>query len=243
MKLSDTIILAAQTPRSNAYVQAMAQKGINIKAAVVFGESSTTKPGQTTYVPDRNWPDAPVFLPDLSVPLHEALDQVCEKVSYVTASHINDSAISEKFEELSPKLVIYSGYGAQIVGEPLLDTGIPFLHLHAGWLPDFRGSTTTYYHLLATGDCGVSAILFKKDIDTGPILARKKFPKPPRHMDIDYLYDSAIRADLLVDVLKHYGTHAELPEVTTQDPEDGDTYYVIHPVLKHIAIHSLDKFK
>ena len=241
MKLVDTIMFAAQTPRSNAYAQAMAQKGINIKAAVVFGESSAAKPGQAKYVPDTNWPESPVFLPDLSISLDDALNRITNSVIHVDASHINDQVISDQLNDLSPNLVIYSGYGAQIVGSHLLDTEIPFLHLHAGWLPDFRGSTTTYFHLLDTGNCGVSAIRLEKEIDTGPILSRKTFARPPSNVDIDYLYDSAIRADLLTDVLMYYANHNNLPVVTSQRPEEGDTYYVIHPVLKHISILSLSK--
>lgn len=240
MTIENTIMLAANTPRSNAYAQAIYQAGMRIKSAVVFGEKSTVKPGQAKYVPEKNWEDAPVFLPDLSVSLDESLGRACESNIHIAASHVNDKIVKETIVGLAPDLVIYSGYGAQIVGEDLLKTGIPFLHLHAGWLPDFRGSTTTYYHLLSTGDCGVSAILFEKGIDTGPILARKKYPKPPRCLDIDYLYDSSIRADLLVDVLAHYVSHDKLPKALLQSPKDGDTYYVIHPVLKHISILSLD---
>ena len=240
MKLNDTVIIAAQTARTNAYAQALKHAGISLKGAVVFGEPNTKKAGQAAYVPENTWPDAPVFMPDLSQSLDESLAKVTERVVAVQAAHVNDPPVLEALADFDAELIIYSGYGSQIVGESLLDMGAPLLHLHAGWLPEFRGSTTTYYHLLATGDCGVSAIFLEKEIDTGPILARKRYPRPPAQLDIDYLYDGAIRADLLVDVLAGYGRNGALPHVATQTPTDGNNYYVIHPVLKHLALLSLD---
>ena len=239
VNLSGTAMVAARTARSKAYAQALAQRGIRIKAAVVFGDNQQPKAGQSGTVPERNWTDSPVYLSDLAVPLTQTLDQVCDSVTDVVASHVNDTAVVEALASFSPELIIYSGYGSQIVGDRLLAMKSPFLHLHAGWLPDFRGSTTTYYHLLASRNCAVSALLLEKGIDTGRIVARKRYPKPPAGLDIDYLYDGAIRGDLLAEVLAHYGVHGEFPEAIDQTPAEGNTYYVIHPVLKHIAILSL----
>lgn len=243
MYLKDVVILAAQTARSNAYLQAIHNQGLSLGGAVLFGDGQGTKPGQTNDVPQPSSGTSQVFLPDLSIPVEKILSRVCNNIKEVNASHVNDQIIAQELSSFAPKLVIYSGYGSQIVGEHLLRPDAPFLHIHSGWLPDFRGSTTTYYHLLVTGTCGVSAILLEKDIDTGPIVARKEYPKPPAGMDIDYIYDTAIRADLLVEVLKHFGKHGRLPELTNQSKEDGNTYYIIHPVLKHKAILSLKKEK
>ena len=55
--------------------------------------------------------------------------------------------------------------------------------------------------------------------------------------EIDYGFDPKIRSNLLVDVLKELvskGTHAMERQKTGQ----GETYYIIHPVLKHIAVLS-----
>lgn len=240
MNLSNTVMLAASTSRTNAYAQVMYEHNIVIKAAILFQDDYGQKAGQSNYVPERNWLDSPVFLPDISQSVSESLQKVCNNIIVVSAGHVNDGAVSEALKALFPELVIYSGYGSQIVGENILSSCSKLLHLHAGWLPDFRGSTTIYYHLLETGDCGVSAILLEKDIDMGPILARKYYPCPPPDLDIDYLYDGAIRADLLVNVLKHYWLHGVLPSIEKQNPNEGATYYIIHPVLKHIAKLSLE---
>lgn len=82
---------------------------------------------------------------------------------------------------------------------------------------------------------GASSLFLNAEIDAGPVLQRRRFPPPPDRLAIDHIYDSAARARVLVDTLKSYiatgSWNFELPENT-----GGETYYVIHPVLKHIAI-------
>ena len=137
-------------------------------------------------------------------------------------------------------MVIYSGFGGQIVSDKLLDFGIPFLHVHSGWLPEYRGSTTIYYSLLQDFECGVSAILMDKNIDDGPIIKRRIYPPPPKGMNIDYLYDNAIRANLLIEALESWLVDGCFSDGTQQTEEDASTYYVIHPLLKHIALLALE---
>ena len=64
----------------------------------------------------------------------------------------------------------------------------------------------------------------------------RHYPPPPGGFDVDYKYDRAIRADLLVEVLRSYGAEGALSPIPNTGP--GRTYYVIHPVLKHIALLS-----
>jgi len=74
-------------------------------------------------------------------------------------------------------------------------------------------------------------------IDSGPIMIRRNFPAPPDRQLIDHYYDAAARATVLVETLKLWQKQQdwlfELP-----DNAGGDTYYIIHPVLKHLAIMS-----
>jgi methionyl-tRNA formyltransferase len=48
------------------------------------------------------------------------------------------------------------------------------------------------------------------------------------------VYDPYIRSETLVDVLKK--NILEKNEFKKQKPSEGNTYYIIHPVLKHIAL-------
>ena len=101
-----------------------------------------------------------------------------------------------------PELVIYSITGGQIVSDELLGIGPRFLHMHPGWLPDFKGSTTIYYSILNGELPSVTGLFLDKNIDTGPILHRQIFSLPPKWMDFDNTYDSLIRSEVLCRILK-----------------------------------------
>ena len=87
--------------------------------------------------------------------------------------------------------------------------------------------------MIDEGKCGVSAFIMDEGIDTGSIIYQKEF-SVPNHEFIDEVYDSHIRSETLLDVLNMnlLESSAHVP----QDPSKGETYYIIHPVLKHIAI-------
>tara|TARA_B100000315_G_C14530863_1_gene566084 strand:- start:271 stop:996 length:726 start_codon:yes stop_codon:yes gene_type:complete len=233
MKLHGVLFLAAFTPRSQAYAQAMAKADLYPEHVLFYGSSDGVLPGQSNKITSSDSGEQS-FYPDFS----EKLEKTAEKNSWdcktLSASHINEQAIFDELSNIKPKLVIYSGYGSQIVKPELLNLA-SFLHIHSGWLPEYRGSTTLYYSWLKEGYCGVSAILLRKSIDTGPIIARKKYPPPPPGVDPDYVYDSAIRSDLLIDVIQEHSRHNKFDNLLNQ-PLVGNNYYVIHPVLKHIAL-------
>ena len=88
---------------------------------------------------------------------------------------------------------------------------------------------------------GVSAIMLDRDIDTGPVVARRRYPRPLSTMNIDQVYDAAIRADLLVRTLNAYKKTGSLPPIDHQNPQQETPYYVIHPILKHLCILSLNE--
>ena len=111
-----------------------------------------------------------------------------------------------------------------------------FLHVHGGYLPDYKGSTTNYYTLLAEKSVGASSIFLTLDIDSGPILNRCKFPVPPDALELDHIYDSAARAKVLIQTLKDYQAKGEFSYIKNDKTEKANLYYIIHPVLKHLAI-------
>ena len=65
----------------------------------------------------------------------------------------------------------------------------------------------------------------------------RRYPLPPQGIDVDRLYDPAIRADLLIRVLRDMSAAAA--QAQPQDMRTGHTYFVVHPVLKHLALLSL----
>ena len=229
--------LAARTARSQAYAQAMAAQALQPERTVIFGPRDVGRAAAPVPASGETLPG--IFVPDLNECLEETLDRAAWSFSCVEADNVNDSAIESRLAESPAKLVIYSGFGGQIVGRGLLDASAPFLHMHCGWVPDYRGSTTVYYSLLREQQCAVSAILLTADIDTGPIVARRRYPPPPLGLDIDYIYDNALRADLLINVLAEWRETRAFPVISSQSADEGTMYYVIHPVLKHLALLSL----
>lgn len=232
------IVLCGHTARSRSYVQAMQHYGLEPELVILYGEPSN-KPIQT----DRTLmleSDSELFCPDLSISLEESLASAGWNIHVCNAHDLHAPELLEVFRRVAPKLTVYSGYGGQLVPGKLIEAAGKMLHVHTGWLPEYRGSTTIYYSLLNENRCAASAILLDATIDTGPVVARKHYDAPRPGTDIDYLYDTALRADLLVDVLKKYSTTGTIGEVEEQGGEELP-YYVIHPLLKHIAILSVDE--
>ena len=77
-----------------------------------------------------------------------------------------------------------------------------------------------------------------KTLDTGDVVFQKDFPKPD-NIYVDDIFDAHIRSETLIEVLKNQ--ILENGKFTKQNPEEGETYFIIHPVLKHIAILSCVK--
>ena len=234
-RLEDVLLIAAHSARSQSYMQTLAAHGLLPAHALLLGQA----PQASAEPSEPACELMGVLLPDLGIPLSRTLADCEVPVTCLETRDINDPQVLDTVRALAPRLVIFSGYGGQIVKPPLIELGIPLLHVHSGWLPEYRGSTTVYYSLLEEGRCAASAILLDTCIDTGPVLARKRYPAPPLGTDIDRRYDTAIRADLLLEVLRRYQSSRELQVLEQQDAERGGTYYVIHPVLKHLALLSL----
>ncbi|WP_438858443.1 formyltransferase family protein [Achromobacter spanius] len=235
MILNKVVMLAAHTARSQAYIQTLVAHGLLPVKVILLAPPENTSPRQARPQPDV----ASLILPNLD----ESINATCARASIPTVElgtrDINSMEVAEATSAAQADVVIYSGYGGQIVADHVLALGPVFLHMHSGWLPAYRGSTTLYYALLNGDPPAVSALLLDKHIDTGPVVARRQYPKPPANIDVDSVYDAAIRADLLARVLKDYATSGQLSGERQQAGPDTNPYYVIHPVLKHLALLSL----
>ncbi len=241
--LHEIMFLAADTMRSRAYAQAMAARDLRVDSGLLVRSQQDRREGQAESVGAVSGEFGELFCPDLSINLAETMCRNCGRVDMLDTATVNHPSVVSRLRESGAKIAIYSGFGGEIVGTEVLDAGPALLHVHSGWLPDYRGSTTIYYSYLKEMTVGASALLLAADIDTGPIVARRRYPVPPADIDVDYAYDSMIRADLLCRVIEHYRDHGALPALTAQNPDDGTTYYVIHPVLKHIALDNIHKQK
>jgi len=148
---------------------------------------------------------------------------------------INSSEVVGMISNRPESVFIFSGFGGVLLHNNILEVGKKFLHVHGGYLPKYKGSTTNYYSLIDENTIGASSIFLTKEIDCGPVLLRKKFSAPKDRTEIDHIYDSEARSKVLIETLKQHvksgGWDFEL-----ESNKGGETFYIIHPVLKHLAI-------
>lgn len=230
--LNDTIYLCAPTLRSRAYAQIMHN-------ADIFPGTVLYLPGEE---PDWNGDSEInislgsdgdiVFYPDVTVKNHFNHEGINEH--FLPNSDINSEECINYLRSYSEKIVIYSGYGGVILRSPLFDLDKKFLHIHGGYAPSYRGSTAFYYSILDDRSVAATALWLEQDIDAGPIIARKKIGLDTKY-DIDYIIDPLLRASLLRDILQKRVEDGFYPE-GEHDNENSFTYFVIHPLLKHIAM-------
>ena len=245
MRMFDVAMIAADTSRSRVYIQSLIRNNLLPSFVIVLGnKASTVLPGQINSSDFENnnqdmeishdcWSEANN---NLLEPIQVTLKASSIEFEQLETSNIHDPAVIKTMHDRSESTFIYSGYGGVILRKELFLTGKKFLHVHGGYLPDYKGSTTNYYSLIVDNSIGASSLFLDENIDSGPVLRRKKFPPPEDRTQIDHLYDSAARAKVLIETLQEYINSGEFQ--CKKDLEKGETYYIIHPILKHIAILS-----
>ena len=240
--LTDVGFVAANTSRTRAYLAALERHDLlPIWTLLLDDESPAVMPGQADSAvvrwssPDHQatcWREVDF---DPNAPLEPWLQRLGLDYTKAGSRDINAAAVVDLIALSAPPVLIYSGYGGALLRNDVLETGKQFLHIHGGYLPDYKGSTTNYYSLLSEGSLGASALFLTAEIDSGPVLSRHRFPPPAERSEIDHIYDAAARAHVLVDTLSAYRERGEWC-FELKDNCGGTTHYIIHPVLKHLAI-------
>ncbi|MCB0344583.1 MAG: hypothetical protein KDD66_05685 [Bdellovibrionales bacterium] len=243
MKLDNLGVLLITNNRSRAYLQRMVHHRLLPAFAILLDNSpGGMLPGQTSAdVSPADTREASCAAASDRFQLNsETLQRTLERLeipfTLVSSSNPNDKVVTDALRARSESYWVYSGPGGAILSKSTLSIGKSFIHVHPGIVPRYRGSTTLYYSLLESGSCGASAIFLSADIDAGGVIATKEFPPPADRREIDYLYDPLIRSELLVDVLKQYARNGSFNCTTQSGP--AQTYYIMHPLLRHICILS-----
>lgn len=243
--MNDIAMMAADTSRSRVYVQSLVRNNLLPRFVLVLGnKANTVLPGQINNSDFENtnqdmeishdyWSEANN---NLLEPIQATLEASSIEFEQLETTNLHDPAVIKSICDRPESTFIYSGYGGVILRKELFLTGKKFLHVHGGYLPNYKGSTTNYYSLIVDNSIGASSLFLDEDIDSGPMLRRKKFPPPEDRTQIDHIYDSAARAKVLVETLQEYQNSGEFQ--CKADLEKGETYFIIHPILKHIAILS-----
>lgn len=229
------VLIGADTARARAYASAIERAGLGPVDGIFYG----TPAGSQQTRPDEGLQVGDLWLPNIATGVAGIFERNGWSCKWLTAEKINDPLCIEALRTSEAVLAIFAGRGGEIVSAEMLSQGVPVLHMHPGKLPQQRGSTTIYYSLLEGKQCSVSALLMDKEIDAGPVLAINSYPIPRRGMDVDVLYDCAIRADTLIGVLRHLQTTGTLPQAEPDATGQNGLYFVVHPLLKHLALLSL----
>ena len=231
------VLIGADTPRARAYATSLERAGLGPVEGVFYGEPSPAK--QRTASEGRMFGE--VWLPFFDASVADIFTRNGWPCRWLQAEKINNQLCVAALRESGASLAVFAGRGGEIVSSEVLDQGVPVLHMHPGRLPDQRGSTTIYYSILEGKSCAVSALLMDKEIDAGPVVAINAYAIPTSDVDVDVIYDCAIRADTMVKVLRHLRQHGELPRAKKSDKSAGRLFYVVHPLLKHLALLSSKK--
>lgn len=178
------------------------------------------------------------FAFDPEKPIVSSLKEYGLPFRELRASSINEKLVIDAVKSTTEEYFIYSGFGGIILRKEVLGIGKKFIHVHGGFLPYYKGSTCNYYSIINENFIGAGSIEMREAIDEGPVFISKKFKCPDNKRLIDHYYDPLIRAIVLIETMNVIGDKQDsnLKPLTEQV---SNMYYVIHPVLKHIAMLKL----
>ena len=218
--MSIGIILTSDV-RSKAYIQKTLNHQIHFEDIIFMNDGRTEKKYSENIIKLSKNYGFDISQSVMNTLLKNNLD--FKEFSFVD---INNPILIRYLQSLDTEFFIFTGGG--ILKHDILSSGVKFIHLHPGIAPSYRGSTCFYYSILNENYAGVTAYIMNKNLDTGDIIYQKKY--------LDNIFDPYIRSETLIELLENKST--PFTESIKQNPFDGETYYIIHPVLKHIAILS-----
>lgn len=222
MYLNKVAMVAADTTRTKYYLRELIRnKFFPTYVLLLLNYDEKLLPGQDSGESERE--------------LVELLKNAGIEYEISPNSDINSNEVLTIISNRVEPVFIFSGFGGVLLGDDILSSGKKFLHIHGGYLPDYKGSTTNYYSLINENTIGASSMFLTKEIDCGPVLLRKKFSPPKNRTEIDHIYDSEARAKVLIETLEYYVESGSF-NFELENNKGGETFYIIHPVLKHLSI-------
>ena len=223
------IILTPDT-RSKAYITKIIKNKIKIDEIIFLDDQRKEKKFKKNIIEESKKCGF-----DISKSVKNIINENNLMVKKFNFVDINNTKLIKYIKKSGVEFFIFTGGG--ILKEDILNCKSKFIHFHPGIVPKYRGSTCFYYSILKENNCGVTSFLMDKNLDTGDIIYQKKFKKPS-HEFIDDVYDAHIRSETMLDVLNKKLLNKKK---FRKQSKEGDTYYIIHPILKHIAILSCIK--
>lgn len=234
MRIDQIGLIGGNTTRTKAYLQTLFKNDIFInKCYIMSNNKNALLQEAKEYIDEVDNKDEKYF--SIKEPVLYTLRKYEIDYEIIESEDINSTIISDKIKTASEEFLIYSGFGGQILKEHLFELGKKYIHVHAGILPQYRGSTTVYYSMINENSCGASAIFLNPKIDEGDVITSDSYPIPTEEVNIDYIYEPWVRAKVLQKALEQYENNGNFNS-KSQTSEGENIYYIIHPVLKHIAL-------
>lgn len=234
------LLLCGDTSRARAYASKLQSLfGVKI-TGLIYGVDTNVSPKEPITPNDNTAKylnDLAVQIPNLNRNIIDAFIENDWEYIVEQARDVNSEVIISKINSLEADIVIFAGYGGQLLSKEHFANNRQYLHCHPGWLPLERGSTTLYYSILNDRDLSVTAFFMTAEIDKGKMVIRNNYPQPKTLVNIDTWVDNCLRADCLFQALEKIISGFEGFSKTKEEKEEE--FYVIHPLLKHIALLSL----
>ena len=133
--LKDIAMVAADTTRTICYLEKLAENKLLPNFVVVLiAEDNKILPGQKNLKSKNK--------------IFKILES--NRIQYTVSpdKDINSKAVIDIIKSRPESTFIFSGFGGVLLKKNILNTGKNFLHVHGGYLPDFKGSTTNYFSLI-----------------------------------------------------------------------------------------------
>lgn len=233
--LENVACVLAVSTRSLVYLQALQNEGILPQFCLILSEDKAELYDKFPIkITEKQYQYA-----DLSATIGDILNNHNVPYEVLGTKDINSEDALRRIKQIPQKYLIYSGYGGCILKRPLFEIDKKWIHVHAGRLPMYRGSTTAYYSILNEKKISATAIFMNAEIDKGNIICSDDFDVPDKGVNIDYLYEPYVRSKVLAKALKQYEKNGKFEE-HEQKMDKAETYFIIHPVLKHIALMGLE---
>jgi methionyl-tRNA formyltransferase len=240
--------LITNNNRSKAYVQNLLSRGFLPRVAICLDPGGKILPEHTEsdkMIGSETGQQLLRKCSDLDIEFDEkehvlaTLKKYNVKTILIKTLDINDPEVIKAVCAAETEYFVYSGPGGVLLNKTLLSQGKQFIHVHPGWLPQFCGSTVLYYSLLQDNSIAASVLLLDENIDAGPVLYRKHFVISDRNIDMDYTLDPLVRTATLVDYFNSKDSVSS--QTLVGEDEKRNDFYIIHPVLKHLAISKFKK--